>query len=187
MGTPTIAHIALLAWAATPVAVGRGTQKDPGPPSPMAPRRPISSVAWVGDRTRDIEGHRYRMMAVRYDPRPMALETDTTTTVWVINGSSFWALGRPVDAEDRPVGKLPADIGLMWLRLPLNGDLEMLFGVLRYGPKEAPGRDPEADRRRLIARGCIPFTIAVANIPTVHAGSAEELARKIKDILPQVM
>src|SRR5262245_24387180 len=92
----------------------------------------VTALAKINGRTKEIEGRTYHLVAVQYDWRLHLLNSGATATVWLFNGKSESEAVRKVDPTEAPAGKLPPDVLLLWMQLPEQGDVEVLFGALRF-------------------------------------------------------
>ena len=68
----------------------------------------------------------------------------------------------------------------MWLKLPAEGQLNLLYGLL----DKSTGKAGE-DRRELMARGYEPYVIDVDKIPKVEAKAPGQLTEAITKVVKE--
>ncbi len=142
----------------------------------------VTAVVKVNGKTKQFDGEKYHLVALQYDPIVDLLISGSTSVYWLINDKGRAETVRQVELADRLPGKLesprPGSVLLMmWLKLPAEGELEILVGAVIVGPEKG-----EQLRKKLLDYNYVPFTIDVSKIPDLKADTAEELSRELKKL-----
>jgi hypothetical protein len=132
-------------------------------------------VAKVNGRTKEVAGKTYHLVAIRYEAALDLLVSGSRGPFWLVNGEFAEARMLPPQPEESPKGDPPHGVRLLWLRLPPDGQLEVLYGVT--APK--PGASPAQLRQQLLKDGYRPFVADVAKLPAVQVQTAAELAERL--------
>jgi hypothetical protein len=141
-----------------------------------AEKQSAFGVAKVNGRTKVIEDHTYHLVAVHYDPLPLLSISGSRGSFWIIDGEFGEARMYPVDPKEALEGKLPPGLGLVWLRLPAEGKVEMVFGVTAPKRKATPAEV----RKLLIQAGYQPFIVEGNIIPAIQVENATELVEQMR-------
>jgi hypothetical protein len=134
-----------------------------------AEQKTVYAVAKVDGKTKKIDGQVYHLIAIRLDPGISLLGSGLTDAVLLVGGCH----GKATLARDDKETKLEdggCRYGLLWLRLPDKGEIEVLWGALD-DPKEKNAKL----RDRLIKAGYVPFKVDVRKLPVVKASEAKEI------------
>jgi hypothetical protein len=144
-----------------------------------AEQKTVYAVAEVDGKTKKIEGQVYHLIAIRLDPGICLMGSGLTNPVLLVRGCDGKASLADGDQE-KELEDGGCRYGLLWLRLPDKGEIEVLWGALD-DPKE---KDAEL-RDRLIKAGYVPFKVEVRKLPVVKASAARELLAALDKLAGQ--
>ena len=145
------------------------------PAANAAERKTVTAVAKVDGKTKTIDGKVYSLVAVRLDLSVHLLGSGLGSPVLVLSGHD----GRAELEDGDKEGELSGTTGpkLLWLRLPDDGAVEVVWGAL------APAKGTDAElRKQLVDAGYVPFKAEVKTMPVVKAGTAKELTAALDDL-----
>jgi hypothetical protein len=142
-------------------------------------QKTVYAVAKVDGKTKKVGGQDYHLVAIRVDPVIGLLGSGLIDPVLLVGGCHGKAVLAAGDKE-KELEDGGCRYGLLWLRLPDEGEIEVLWGAL------ADPKEKEAGLRdRLIKAGYVPFKVDVRKLPVVKASDARDLLAALDKLAGQ--
>ena len=155
----------------------------PAAPEKRNPIVVVKAVVKIGGRMKEIDGKTYHLVGCRLDRKELLGVGGMIDVAVVVNGETADRMVRTPTPAERLPGKRSFDDSVVWLRLPEEGQLEYLCGLIHIPPGDAR-HDPKVLKDLLIRYGYGPFTIDIARIPEADPKTMEELSKVLDRLVP---
>lgn len=141
----------------------------------------IRAVAHIDGRTKEVDGIKYHLIAMRLHPMVPKRILDGGYSGWVINGQRGRDMMLPVEAHEQVTRESSGEWVLQqWIRLPASGDLEILTGVIDTFDISAKELDNVETLRAELLKQYLPYKIKVEEIPPIQVFSVSDAVKKLR-------